>query len=232
VAVDPDRTGADTFAGAVRSPAVNAAIIANGNVLEAVPFSGVNVFTNGVDTRTRGIDVFAAFRTPLGAGRIDWTLAANYNQTKVTRIRATPAVLAVSNQQLFDQVAISTLETASPRVKASLAANYTSGPLGVNLRNTLFGQSTRFSDPGDGQYYLDKTGVKLITDLDISYRVTPRLTLGVGASNLFDVLPEQMNAAGLAASAAAGNPAVEIYPAFSPFGINGGYYFVRLGLDF
>ena len=221
-----------TFAGAVRSPAVNTAIIANGNVLEAVPFSGVNVFTNGIDTRTRGIDVFATLRTPLGAGQIDWTLAANYNQTKVTRIRATPAVLADSGQQLFDRVAISTLETASPRVKASLAGNYTAGPLGVNLRNTLFGQSSRFSDPGDGQYYLDQTGVKLITDLDITYRVTPRLTIGVGASNLFDVRPEQVNAAGLAASAAAGNPAVEIYPAFSPFGINGGYYFVRLGLDF
>ena len=41
-----------------------------------------------------------------------------------------------------------------------------------------------------------------------------------------------MNAAGLAASAAAGNPAVEVYPAFSPFGINGGFYYARVGYRF
>ena len=41
-----------------------------------------------------------------------------------------------------------------------------------------------------------------------------------------------MNAAGLAASAAAGNPAVEVYPAFSPVGINGGFYYARVGYRF
>ncbi|MET0856105.1 MAG: hypothetical protein ABWY27_05105 [Telluria sp.] len=28
------------------------------------------------------------------------------------------------------------------------------------------------------------------------------------------------------------NPAVTVYPSFSPFGINGGYYYVRAGLKF
>lgn len=221
-----------TYGGYLLSAPVNAAIVANGNVLEAVPFSGVNVFTNGVNTRTRGADLILSFRTPLAKGRIDWSLAANYNDSKVTKIRATPDAIAASGQNLFDRVAISNLETASPRFKASIAGSYTAGPLSVRLRNTLFGQSSRYADPGDGNYYLDRTGVKLITDLDIGYRITPNVTISAGANNLFNVFPDKVNAAGLAASAAAGNPAVEIYPSFSPFGINGGYYFAKITVDF
>ncbi len=221
-----------TYAGSLRSPAVNAAISANGNTLEAVPFSGINIFTNGVDTRTRGIDLVMSFRTRLPAGVIDWSLVANYNQTEVTHIRATPKALADSGQQLFDKVAISNLETASPEFKVTLSQVYSRGPFSLRLANTLFGPSSRYADPGDGQYYLDRTGVKLVTDLDVSYRVRPNIKISAGANNLFNVFPNRVNAAGLAASAAAGNPAVEIYPSFSPFGVNGGYYFARLSVDF
>lgn len=220
-----------SYAGVLRSPAVNAAIVANGNVLEAVPFSGINVFTNGIDTRTRGVDISATIKSRVGQAKLDWIVAANYNHTRITRIRATPAQLSASGQQLFDKVAISTLETASPKVKASLALRYASGPLMVNFRNSFYGQSSRFADPGDGKYYLDKAGAKSIVDLDVSYQLSPAIKLSIGANNLFDTRPNRVNADGLAASAAAGNPAVEIYPSFSPFGINGGYYFARIGFE-
>jgi iron complex outermembrane receptor protein len=221
-----------TYAGNLLSSAVNAAIVANGNVLEAVPFSGVNVFTNGLDTRTRGADFVLSWGGTLGAGHVTGSLAANYNSTQVTHIKATPVALSASGQSLFNAVAISTLEDASPRFKTTLAGTYTQGPLSLRLRNTLYGQSSRYADPGDGNYYLDRTGTKLITDLDVAYRVSGRITLSAGANNLFNVFPNRVNAAGLAASAAAGNPAVEIYPGFSPFGINGGYYFARIEVGF
>jgi iron complex outermembrane receptor protein len=216
----------------VRSQAVNDAIAANGNVLEPVPFSGINVFSNGLDTRTRGLDVVLNFATPLASGRIDWSVAANYSKTIVTDIRETPAQLAASGQSLFDVVAISTLETASPRYKFIVAGTYKAGPWTIASRNTLFGNASRYQDPGDGEYYLDETGTNLISDLDISRRMTDALTLSVGANNLFDIRPRRVNAKGLAVEAAVGSPAVEIYPKFSPFGINGGYYYARANLRF
>jgi iron complex outermembrane receptor protein len=221
-----------TYAGNLRSAAVNAAIVANGNTLEAVPFSGVNIFSNGIDTRARGIDLVLGLRTPLGHGRIDWSLAANYNHVKVTKVRDTPVELSASGQQLFDPVAISNLETASPRLNVVLATNYVAGPLTITLRNALYGQSSRYTDPGDGKYYIDRTGTKLITDLAVSYRLGDRVTLSVGANNLFNIFPDRVDPQGLAASAAAGNPSVEIYPSFSSFGINGGYYFGKISMDF
>ena len=166
------------------------------------------------------------------AGRIDWTLAANYNTTKVTHVRDTPIELAASGQSLFDQVAISTLETASPKVKVILGGLFSHGPWSVDVKESLYGQASRYQDPGDGNLYLDRQGVKFITDLEIGYRLGGGVTVSVGADNLFNVYPDRVSAAAIAASAAAGNPAVEIYPAFSAIGIDGGYYFGKVRWQF
>ena len=222
-----------TYGGVLRSPAVNAAIIANGNVLENVPFTGINVFSNGIDTRTRGVDLVITAASVLGdAGRIDWTLAANYNTTVVTGVRATPPQLAASGQSLFDKVAISTLETASPKVKVILEGLWSHGRWSVDVKESLYGQASRYQDPGDGNLYLDKQGVKFLTDLEVSYRLGGGWTVSAGADNLFNVYPDRVSAAAIAASAAAGNPAIEIYPAFSAIGIDGGYYFAKVRYQF
>jgi iron complex outermembrane receptor protein len=64
--------------GVVASSAVTAAIIANGNVLDpTVTNTGVNIFSNGLDTRTRGVDLVVSYPTDLGEfGRINWTAAS------------------------------------------------------------------------------------------------------------------------------------------------------------
>jgi len=222
-----------TYAGVVRSEAVNDAITANGNVLENVPFSGINVFTNGISTRTRGIDAALNFVTPLQAGtRIDWSLVANYAKTKVTHVRDTPAPLAASDQSLFDPVAISTLETASPRFTAILSGLYRTGPWTLSAKERFYGNAWNYEDPGNGQFYRDNTGSAFITDVDLSYAVTSNLSLAIGADNLFDKRPNQVSAEALAVAGAAGSPAVEIYPKFTAWGINGGYYYAQARLNF
>ncbi|MEO7278066.1 MAG: TonB-dependent receptor, partial [Sphingomicrobium sp.] len=221
-----------TYAGVVRSDAVNQAIVANGNVLENVPFSGINVFTNGLDTRTRGIDAALNFSTSVGTGKIEWSLLANYSETKVTHIRATPAQIAASGQGLFDAVAISTLETASPRFKAILSGLYRQGRWTIGAKERFYGNAWNYQDPGDGTFYVDETGSAFITDLDVAYRLTGGISLALGANNLFDKRPNMVSAQGLAVQGAAGSPAVEIYPKFTAWGINGGYYYAQLRLNF
>lgn len=222
-----------TYNGVLRSDAVNQAIIANGNVLENVPFSGINIFSNGLDTRTRGVDLIANLRTPIaGFGSIDWSLTGNVAKTKVTRIKDTPAPLAASNQALFDKVAISNLETASPSFKMILAGVYRNGRLTVAAKENLYGNAKRYADPGDGQYYLDETGTKATTDIDVEYGLLDNLSLSAGAINLFDVKPNRVNQTALMIAALAGDPANEIYPKYSPYGVNGGYYYARARIKF
>jgi iron complex outermembrane receptor protein len=132
---------------------------------------------------------------------------------------------------LFDKTAIANLEHASPRYKINLTSLYSSGKWTVNLVNTVYGPAWSYTNV-NGAFFKDRIGTSLITDLEFAYKITPSLRAAWGANNLFDVYPDKLNAAGTAASIAAGNPGVALYPSYAPFGINGGYYYGRLTYSF
>jgi iron complex outermembrane receptor protein len=77
----------------------------------------------------------------------------------------------------------------------------------------------------------------LLTNLDIGYQFTDNLKLSVGAQNLFNRFPNQLNSTLLqhlnVYGGQLGDPtAVEHYPFFSPFGIDGGFYYVKASYKF
>ena len=219
--------------GAVNSPAVTAAILANGNVLDpTVVQTGINIFSNAVNTRSRGLEAVATLSSNYGAmGRVDWSAAANYNRVEVIRINQAPVEL--QPQTLLDETAISHLETASPRVRVNLGALWKVGPWTVNLRENFFGKSSEQFSTDGAVYYENKIKAKALTDLEVSYQFSKAWTLSLGANNLFNEYPDMINPLVLAEQRAnLDNGAVTIYPAFSPFGINGGYYYARASLKF
>lgn len=219
--------------GANNSQAVVDAIAANGNVLDpTVTFIGINIFSNGLDTRTRGAELVVTYSDDYGAfGRVDWSVAANYNDTEVTQIKPAPSQLAP--QGLFDASAISDLETAFPKYRAVLSANWVLNDFSATLRETIYGEASQLESPDGGTYYRSEIGVTPITDLELAYQVTDTIRFSVGASNLFNRYPDKKNSE-LLRSYRAGNDnsAVAIYPSFSSFGINGGYYYGKLSFNF
>jgi iron complex outermembrane receptor protein len=219
--------------GSVNSPAVVAAIRANGNVLDnTVSQTGINIFSNAVDTRTRGLEAVLSTNTKYdGMGRIDWSAAASYNTTTVTNINQAPTQLRP--QTLLDKAAISDLETASPKFRLNLGALWKMGIWSVNLRESIYGSSSEYGTEDGGDYFKTKITPKYITDLEVSARVSKGLTLSVGANNLFNKYPNGVSGQLLAAQRAAlDNAAVTVYPSFSPIGINGGYYYARAAYSF
>jgi iron complex outermembrane receptor protein len=59
------------------------------------------------------------------------------------------------------------------------------------------------------------------------------MTVAIGAVNLFNRYPNRVNAANTGVEAANfDNAAVEKYAPFSPFGIDGGFYYARLSYKF
>jgi iron complex outermembrane receptor protein len=219
--------------GAVNSAAINAAIAARGIDVSSPDFSAVNIniFTNGINTRTQGVDLALAYRSDLGdAGTIDWSLDGNFNETSISKIVATPAQLA--GQPLYDLTATSNLTTSSPREKVSLGALYSIGSWTLNLRETLYGPSYEYNSPDGGAYYKNEVKTAAITDAEISYAFTGYLTLTFGANNLFDKHPEVI---GLTpgGSITTGNTALYDNPnPYSPYGTNGGYYYPRISTKF
>jgi iron complex outermembrane receptor protein len=198
---------------------------------------GINVFANGIDTRTRGADLVFNFPYDYSFGSINWTISATYNDTTITKYAATPATLAGAT--LYDVEAYSELTTASPKYVVNLGAVYTYEKLTANLVEKVYGPSSDYeNDDGDGPtgallYYQDKIGVTAITNLDVSYQFTDGLKFSIGAQNLFNRFPNKLNGNILShENSAADNAAVDQYPIFSPFGINGGFYYVKAQYKF
>jgi iron complex outermembrane receptor protein len=224
--------------GVVISPAVNAAIAANGNQLDpdvlALGETGVNVFTNGIDTRTRGGDFTLDFPMDHSFGHVNYSIGATYNDTVITGIRSTPAELG--SAPLFDATALSDLTTASPRYAVNLGILWTAGNASVNLLEKIYGPAAEYenhdSDNPTGrlEYFRTNIPVTPITDLDLSYQFRQHLKLTIGATNLFNRHPPMLNPTLLAhynSFVYGDNQGVQQYPAFSPFGINGGFYYAK-----
>ena len=180
----------------------------------------VNYFTNGFDTRTSGVDVVGTYRTDLAGGPLNLTLAYNYNKSKVTDFE--PSV--ISAEQRFN------ISNIPPKHRANFSANWQIGDFTINLRENFFSSwANQLEYPGQ------RFSSKFVTDLDISYTFADRYTLTVGANNLFDTYPDRIAPSATNPVYALTNSLADgqIYPrSGGPFGINGGFYYVRVAIDY
>ncbi len=217
--------------GVVRSQAVLNAIAANGNTVDpTVTTASISTFVNGASTRTRGAELVVNYGvTVLGDASLEWTLSGNYNDTKVTKLAPSSAQIAASGQTYLNAGSISYLESATPKYKVSLDNLFRKDGWAIDLRGTLYGKSSVLVDGGStGAFVNNKFGARAIIDLDIHYDITRRVGISVGATNILDTRPAKINPITYAAGLAVGGNGVSTTDSWSPFGINGGYYYSRL----
>jgi iron complex outermembrane receptor protein len=180
----------------------------------------VNYFTNGFDTRTSGFDFVTNYRTDLAGGALSLTLAYNYNKSKVTEFN--PSVISAA--QRFN------ISNLPPKHRVNASANWRIGDFSINARENYFS-----SWANELEYPGQKFSGKFVTDLDISYTFAERYTLTLGANNLFDTYPDKIAPStvnpvyALTGSLADG----QVYPrSGGPFGMNGGFYYLRVAIDY
>ncbi|HEX7873238.1 MAG TPA: TonB-dependent receptor [Sphingobium sp.] len=204
---------------------LNSAAVTSILAARGVPgISSAQFFINGVDTRTRGVDVVAEYTLRTGSlGNFRLNAAYSYNNTKLLRVAANPANL--TNTVLFGRQARADLVSSTPRDKLILNGEWTKGKLRTALRLTRFGSYTETSASQTSTVDDRTFSPKWVTDLDISVDVSPTLNIAVGANNLFDVYPD---AVGVITS----NTGAGLYGSFAPFGLTGGFYYGRVGLKF
>ncbi len=216
--------------GSISGSLAAAAVAANGSVIPSgVSSSNVSAafFTNGVDTRTRGIDFGLNYLSTLsGIGSVKWKLDAGYNRTTIRRIHDAPASLQAAGISLVDVVQASNLTSATPHVKVSVAATYLHNDWEVTLRETYYSKTSQVQGYAPGPYYTYTTRPAYITDLDVGYNFTDHIKLNVGANNLFNVYPNKVS------SSVYQSLNYDQYSHVSPYGINGGYYYLRLSASF
>jgi iron complex outermembrane receptor protein len=193
-----------------------AALVAQG-VTDALSYSTVRFFTNDFDTTTRGIDLVASYETPMWGGNTTFALAMNWNDTEVDRYN--PAV--TSDARVF------ILENALPSTKGNLSVNHKNGNWHVTTRLSYYGSffedhldTGAITGPDALPIYGDSAW---IVDAEVGYEWDNGAYLNVGAQNLFDHYPDK-------------NPWADVvgaqYPAHTPYGFNGGVYYLRTGWKF
>jgi iron complex outermembrane receptor protein len=197
------------------------------NYITSQGFTGVGggrFFINGVSTRTEGVDVVANYPLNLGAsGRFDFTLAGNFNHTDVTKVPTTAQLAALNPAPvLFDRVNVLTLEQGQPKNKITASVNWKLAQWGVTARATRYGEVL---SPGTTPAFDFVIHPHTLVDLEARYAVTPKLSLALGADNLFDqyseTLPPSLNTTG-------NTP----FANFTPFGTGGRYVYARASYAF
>lgn len=197
---------------------VSAILVANG----FSPDYSVRYFANAIDTKTRGVEAVFSYTQPLGEDKsLRLTAGYNYNDTKITKIAANPAQLSALNLTLFDRQAQGYIAGNLPKTKLILGQDLTLGNLRLNLRETRYDKVAFLGTvAANDQFY----GAKWIADIDLAYQITPNFNIAVGANNFFDTYPDK--------NTLPDTNGFPPYPAQSPFGFYGGYYYGRVSFSF
>lgn len=176
-------------------------------------FTSISYFTNDFDTRTRGIDAVLSYTRPIGGGRVNASIAYNYNQTKV-RSGSTAAIPNETQRRVFEE--------RLPQHNGTATLGYDIDGLSLLVRGRYYGAWTDVSGNATGELFQDFGGIALF-DVAASYRFDDHFTIRVGAENVFDKYPDE-----------ATNQAVRglIYSRNAPYDTDGGQYYVRLGVNF
>jgi iron complex outermembrane receptor protein len=224
--------------------------------------TGGRYFTNAVDTETEGVDVSLRYVQQIADNhRLTYTAGYNYNETTVTRVSPTPAVLAALGitTPLFDLTEQVRLESGQPKNTINLTLGYELRKFSAQLRAVRYGAVESVALPsasltqintlspgfdirlaptvpaGTNQQVIQSFDRQWVTDLDLSYQYNERIRVSVGANNLFNVYPTK-NLASLAVAGAGfnGTDNVGIFPynGISPFGFNGAFFYTKLSMKF
>jgi len=193
----------------------------------------VQFYANAISSRTYGMDVVMNGRWNINKTRLGLTLAANFNRNTIFgEIKTTDKIPDSSTSSythtLFGIEEITTLEKDQPGEKIILSATVIKGKFGFAFRNTFFG-NTASTDitttlPIDTLYQIFSS--RILTDISINYTPKSWLTITAGANNIFDVYPDlyspRLNSQG-----------INLYNnGATPFGSNGGYYFLSMSFNF
>jgi iron complex outermembrane recepter protein len=163
----------------------------------------VSFFINGINTDTYGLDLVTQYKNiqALG-GKITINAAANYNQTKIKGQTATPAPVLAANPQavMFNRTEASLITSSRPSYKAVFGLDYSYHNFGLGLNNTLFGPAKFASTglPNNDMAYNDNTQQatylrfkpRVLTDLNLSYKLNQNHSLNLNVSNIFNLTPK------------------------------------------
>jgi iron complex outermembrane recepter protein len=193
--------------------------------------SQARYFTNGIDTKTRGLDVIADYRRNVGpSSTLRLQAAYNRTQTKFLRIADTPPALssflgtAAFQNILFNDTEQRRLQCGQPGSNMRLTADWSRGAWSAMFKEIQHGHYCSIEDRPTPTSQPQRYKPEWFTNLEVSYR-RAHYMLGLGVENLFNKLPEHNDPI-----VAFNN--IRTFPRNAPFGYNGRYLYAKGSLRF
>jgi len=190
-------------------------------VLESEGFFNVSlaqVFQNAFDSDVEGIDIALNADYSLGAlGNLNADLRHNWHRLQVTNILTD----ALSASEIFD------FENQVPNHRTTFTLNYTSpsifsGFVRLNRFGSFADSGGLFAGgPGTEAFF----GSEILVDMEVRARLTDNFSIAAGGENIFNNFADDEQNGVL-------NFLGATTPITSPFGINGGFWYLRLTAEF
>ena len=201
------------------------------NYPELNPVNRVAFYSNAINTRTSGFDIVINGKWDFHKSNLDIMLAANFTKTRLFgEIKATDKLPpdSLNLNSLFNEEEIVKVENGQPKSKIILSLTWEKGKTKIIFSNTRFGKTVAAPlNIRTGKFLYEYFSPKILTDLSINYSLKPWVTITQGTNNILNVYPDPIKQYD--------NTLQGIYiysPEASPFGFNGGYYFVSFSFNF
>ena len=218
------------------------------NELNAAGAATASVFTNGIDTRSRGFEAVLNYTKKWGGKQsLNISLAHSSIENRIKRdaqgniIIHGSDVLINSGQlaKYFNRADQSRIETYSPQTKEVFATQYKYGKAGIFIRVSYFGKVSFLADSTKGANLaanafnsgsiqtVDQTfSGKALSDISFSYQIIKAVTVNIGANNLFNVYPDEQTHYNNTSTGR-----FTYSRAVSQFGYNGRYLFAKVSIN-
>lgn len=191
--------------------AADQAALATLGVTNASELNRVQYLTNAFKTRTQGIDAVLTSVLRSGSSTFNTSVGFNYNQTKVV----------ARNAAIISDDRVANLEGVLPKVRINFTETWSSGPVSLLARVNYYDKFTVTSSANVGQTF----GAKTIVDIEGTYKFNDHFSLSAGAQNLFNIYPDRDLRSIDPNTGLPGNG--NQYIDASPFGYNGGFWYLR-----
>ena len=180
-------------------------------VSDARSFSSVRFFSNQQTVEAQGVDVVATLPFDMLGGVSSLVLVGNWSDIELSEF----------NPDFVDDTLQQQIEKGRPDTRFSLTLNHTQGPWRFMVRGRHYGEY--YDAPTNDGSVAYEPESEILFDVEAALTVADAWTVVAGAQNVFDQYPQRNPN---------GNVAGLVYPESSPFGFNGGFYYLRAIWDF
>ncbi|NHN89254.1 TonB-dependent receptor plug domain-containing protein [Acetobacter conturbans] len=191
------------------------------NLLSAASLTSattLSYYANLYNTQTFGGDLNANYTLHTNRyGKFVFSMGINFSDNEIRSAK----------DNLVNEYTKQMVLHAAPKNREQISVNWEMGKWSFFVQEMRYGSIIYMASPTGAGSVPFKQNPGFITNLELDYKIMPRWTVGVGANNAGNKYPTHISR--IIANTQQG---LSKYASYSPYGFNGGMYYVKTSLDF